>query len=90
VTKRKLVERIRWLVFYFATKSIAIAGLILSLILICISIYGLLSGESGQQRTGAVLGIPSIILFIYTIRLFRLSNISSEDVNKWYPGKKKQ
>ena len=83
----KLIERIRWLVFYFATKSIVVAGLVLSLILICISIYGLLSNESGHRTTGGVLGIPSVMLLVYTIRLFRLSNFSSEDVNKWYTGK---
>lgn len=88
MTKPKLIELIRWLIFYFAIKSIAVAGFFLSLILICISIYGLLSDVSGHQRTGVVLGIPSVMMFVYTIRLFRLSNFSSEDVNKWYTGKK--
>ena len=88
MTKIKLIERIRWFVFYLAIKSIAIAGFLLSLLLICMSIYGLLSDASGHQMTGVVLGIPSVMLFAYTIRLFRLSSFSSEEVNKWFTVKK--
>ncbi len=82
--KPTLIERVRWLFFQCAIKATASAGFLMSLVLIAISAYGLLSEEPEHQRTGLILGIPSVFIFIYTTRLLRLSNFSAEEVNKWY------
>jgi hypothetical protein len=44
VKKPTLIERVRWLFFQCAIKATASAGFLMSLVLIAISAYGLLSG----------------------------------------------
>lgn len=75
-------------VFWLAIRAIVIAGFFLSLILICVSLYSLLSKGSEHQIASAVIGIPSIFLLTFTIKLFWLRDFSCEEVNKWYTGKK--
>jgi hypothetical protein len=74
------------LFFWLAIRAIAIAGLFLSLILISLSVYGLFGAE--HQMAWVVIGVPSVFLFVYTFKLIRLGSFSSEEVNKWYSGKK--
>lgn len=74
--------------FIFALKLIGVAGLIISVILIVISIYGLLSEETRSQWIGVIIGIPSVALFFYAIRLLKLRNFAAEDINRKHSGNK--
>jgi len=58
------------------------------MVLISLSVYGLF--WSAHQMASVVIGVPSVFLFVYTIKLIRLRSFSPEEVNKWYSGRKEK
>lgn len=85
-----LVKRLRWLLFYAFMKLIGVAGIVASLSLIGIALYGLFSSVQGYLQVGIVLLIPSLALLAYSIKLLRLSNVTSDDVDRWFSGVRKK
>lgn len=83
---RTLIKRLRWLFFYGSMKLIALAGIVASLSLIGIALYGLFSSAQENLKVGVVLLIPSVALFVYSIKLLRLSKVTPQEVDKWFSG----
>ena len=81
-----LIKRLRWFFFYAFMKLIGVAGIVASLSLIGIALYGLFSSVQGYLQVGIVLLIPSLALLSYSIKLLRLSNVTSDDVDRWFAG----
>lgn len=71
-------------------KLIGVAGIVASLSLIGIALYGLFSSVQGYLQVGIVLLIPSLALLAYSIKLLRLSNVTSDDVDRWFSGVRKK
>ena len=87
---RTLIKRLRWLFFYAFMKLIGVAGIVASLSLIGIALYGLFSSVQKNLQVGIVLLIPSLALLAYSIKLLRLSNVTPDDVDRWFAGARKK
>lgn len=71
-------------------KLIGVAGIVASLSLIGIALYGLFSSVQKNLQVGIVLLIPSLALLAYSIKLLRLSNVTPDDVDRWFAGARKK
>ena len=67
-------------------KLIGVAGIVASSSLIGIVLYGLFSSQQKYLQFEIVLLIPSLALLSYSIKLLRLSNVTSDDVDRWFAG----
>ncbi len=67
-------------------KLIAMAGIVASLVLIGIALYGLISSAQEYLKVGVFLLIPSVALLAYSIKLLRLSKVSPSEIDKWFSG----
>lgn len=83
---RTLIKRLRWLFFYGSIKLLALAGVVASLFLIGLALYGLFISVQEYLKVAIVLLIPSVFMLAYSIKLFRLSKLTSTEVDKWFSG----
>lgn len=83
---RTLIKRLRWLFFYGSIKLLALAGVVASLSLIGLALYGLFISVQENLKVGVVLLIPSVFMLAYSIKLLKLSKVTPTEVDKWFSG----
>mgnify|MGYP001769229201 CR=1 FL=1 len=83
---RTLIKKLRWLFFYGSIKLLALAGVVASLSLIGLALYGLFISVQENLKVGVVLLIPSVFMLAYSIKLLKLSKVTPTEVDKWFPG----
>ena len=72
--------------FYGSIKLLALAGVVASLSLIGLALYGLFISVQENLKVGVVLLIPSVFMLAYSIKLLKLSKVTPTEVDKWFPG----
>lgn len=83
---RTLIKKLRWLFFYGSIKLLALAGVVASLSLIGLALYGLFISVQEYLKVAIVLLIPSVFMLAYSIKLLRLSKLTPTEVDKWFSG----